>query len=149
MLCAATLASGALTWLSWENALISGALMVLTALLGFAGMVLAYRLVLRPVMLRVGPDGIYLKRLGVTVPWEAIERIERFTWHQKEELFELVEAESQHPVFDERSLLLGAAMNQKIGLPPLAIQMAQYSGTADDFEAAVRAAGGPEIVLRD
>ncbi len=149
MLFAAALASGALIWLSWENALISGALMVLTALLVLAALVLAYRLVLRPVMLRVGPDGIYIKRLGVTVPWEAIERIERFTWHQKEELFELVETEIQHPVFDERSVLLGAAMNQKIGLPPLAIQMAQYSGTAADFEAAVRAAGGPEIRSRE
>jgi len=149
MLCAAALASGVLTWLSWKNALLSGALIVFTALLVFAALVLAYRLVLRPVMLRVGPDGIYIKRLGVTVPWEAIERIERFTWRQKEELFELVETESQHPIFDERSVLLGAAMNQKIGLPPLAIQMAQYSGRAEDFEAAVRAAGGPEIVLRD
>ena len=146
-LAAAAIAGGGLTFLAWDNAPLSGALIVLTALLALGALILAYRLAFRPVMLRVGPDGLYLKRLGVTLPWEAIGRIERFTW-RGETLFELIETEAQHPVFDERALLLGAALNRKIGLPPLAVQMTQYSGSPEDFEAAVRAAGGPEITLR-
>ncbi|MEL6567143.1 MAG: hypothetical protein AAFQ22_01915 [Pseudomonadota bacterium] len=145
LLLCASIACGGLTWLSWDNALISGALTVFTGLLVFGSLILAYRLLFRPVMLRIGPEGLYLKRLGVTVPWDAIGRIERFTWNGSDTLFELVEAEGQHPIFDERALILGAAMNQKIGLPPLSVQMGQYSGTPEDFEAAVRAAGGPEI----
>ncbi|MEM1150952.1 MAG: hypothetical protein AAGI03_10385 [Pseudomonadota bacterium] len=142
------LASAGGTILFWDDALVSGALIAVTALLGLGVVILGYRLMVRPVMLRVGPDGIYLKRLGVTLPWVAIGRIERLTWHG-ETLFELVEAETQHPIFDERALLLGAAMNEKLGLPPLVVQMAQYTGTPDDFEAAVRAASGRVIDRRD
>jgi len=142
----AAVACGVLAWLAWDNALISGALMVVTAVLCLAAAILAYRLLFRPVMLRVGPEGIYLKRLGVTLPWAAIGRIERFTISSGDTLFELVETDAQHPVFDERTVLLGAAMNHRLGLPALCVQMGQYTGTPEDFEAAVRAAGGPEIV---
>lgn len=133
---------------TWDIFLIAGLFLVLMLAFAFAGAILAYRLIARPTMLRVDAAGIYMKRLGVTIPWEALARIERVNWNG-EVLFALVEREGGHPVFDERALLLGAAMNEKAGLPPLAISMAQYAGTVEDFEATVVAVGEVDIVGTD
>lgn len=135
---------GAGAFLSWSNALIAGALIVPT-LLGLLGaLILGYRILLRPVMLRVGPDGLFMKRLSVTIPWEALSRIERTYWKDKL-LFALIPAETRHPALEERTVLLNAAMNRGLGLPDYVVQMDHYSGTAADFESAVRAAGGPVV----
>ncbi|MCI4645796.1 MAG: hypothetical protein MRY64_13535 [Hyphomonadaceae bacterium] len=128
----------------WSNSIVSGALLVPCAACLFGASILAYRLTARPVMLRISHEGIYLKRLGVTFPWEALARIERMDW-QGTPLFALIRTDAPHPVFEERTVLLGAALNARLGLPDLAIQMSHYDGTAEDFEAAVRAAGGTAI----
>lgn len=128
----------AMAVLSWENSLISGALLLPALLCLVAVGILTYRMVLRPVMIRIGPDGLYMKRLGTVIPWEAIARIERVP-HAREVLLSIIETDAGHPVFDERPLLLGAALNEKAGLPALAVAMSQYDGTPEAFEAAVRA----------
>ena len=134
----------ALAALNWDNAFLSG-IFLLPVLLGLLGTgILLYRIVLRPVMLRVSPEGLYIKRLGTLVPWEAIARIERINF-KGDTLFSILETETGHPVFDKQALLLGAAMNLKAGLPPLAIAMSQYNGTPADFEAAVTAASAIDI----
>jgi len=138
----------ALALLSWENAWLSGALLLPVLLALFAIGILLYRLVMRPVMVRIGPDGLYLMRLSTTIPWEAISRIERIP-HAKETLFSIIEVETGHPIFDERPLLLGAALNEKVGLPPISVAMSQYDGTPDAFEAAVKAASSVEFVDGD
>lgn len=129
----------------WQNVLIAGLLLAPALLCGLGAAILAYRLVVRPTMLRVGPDGIFIKRLAVTIPWQALARVERIE-RNGETLFSLIEAEGGHPVFDERGLLLGAALNQKAGLPPLAVTMTAYDGTPEQFEAAVRAQGRVDLV---
>lgn len=130
---------------TWSNPLVSGALLVPAALCLIGAGILGYRLLARPVMLRIGPEGIYMKRLGVTLPWDALARIERTDW-QGQLLFALIPAEGDHPVLEERTLLLGAALNKRLSLPDLAVQMAYYDGTPEAFETAIKAAGGPEIV---
>ena len=147
LMAALTAAFGIAAASTWSNAWISGALLVPAALCFIGVLILGYRLLARPVMLRVGPDGVFLKRLGVTLPWQALARIERIDW-QGETLFALIPAEERHPVLDENSVLLGAALNERLGLPALVVQMSQYRGRLEDFETAVHAAGGPPILAR-
>lgn len=129
---------------NWASFLVAGILLVPAALCLLAAVILGYRILMRPVMLRVGPDGLFMKRLSVTIPWDALSRIERTSW-KGNPLFALVPAKPRHPVLEERTVLLGAAMNHRLGLPDHVVQMEHYNGSAADFESAVRAAGGPVI----
>ncbi len=129
---------------TWANFLVAGILLVPAALCLLGAAILAYRILLRPVMLRVGPGGLFMKRLSVTIPWEALSRIERRSW-KGNPVFALIPAEPRHPALEERTVLLAAAMNQRVGLPDHVVQMEQYDGSPVDFETAVHAAGGPVI----
>ena len=133
---------------NWDNWLLSGALILPALLLALASAILAYRLIARPVMLEVNPEGIFIKRLGVTLPWDAIAAIEPFDW-RGQALFRLVPAEPPHPVLTERTVLLGAALNARLGLPELVVQMPETSGTALDFVQAVRLAGYGSILAEN
>lgn len=130
---------------AWANFLVAGILLVPAGLCLLGAVILGYRILLRPVMLRVGPDGLFMKRLSVTIPWEALSRIERTSW-KGNPIYALIPAEPRHPALEERTVLLGAAMNHRLGLPDHVVQMEQYSGSPVDFEDAVRAVDGPVIV---
>lgn len=127
---------------------LAGAAWVLSVIGVVASCVLAYRLIARPVMVSVGPEGLYIRRLGTTLPWESIAQIEAVHF-KGSTLFSVVETPDQHPVFDEQSMLLGRALNEKAGLPALAIAMHQYSGTPEAFAAAVTAIGRVPLVYPD
>lgn len=129
----------------WQNWLLAGLFMAVTLLCSLAAGVLAYRILARPVMLRIDESGIFMKRLAVTVPWQALSHVERIDL-DGETVHALVETEGGHPVFAERGLMVGAALNARAGLPPLAVTMSTYDGTPDEFEAAVAAIGGLQIV---
>ena len=129
----------------WDFWPIAGVLLALALVMAIGAVILAYRVLSRPVMLRVDADGIYLARLAVTIPWQALARIERVSV-RGETVHSLVEAEGGHPVFDERGLLLGAAVNQRLGLPPLAISMSTLDGSAEALEAAILGFGRVPIV---
>lgn len=133
------------SWAIRGNALLAGVLIVLAVLAGLVAAIMGYRLVMRPTMIAVSEEGIFMKRLGVTLPWEAIGAILRRT-HEGGDLIELRPAEGRHLVFEERTVLLGMALNERAGLPPLAIAMSQYSGTVEDFEAAVLAFGRASLL---
>lgn len=124
----------------WANWLVSGVLLAVVLGLMMVVAVLALRLLGRPVMMRVDETGIWLKRLQLTVPWEALQRVELVSAHGTT-LAALVEREDGHPVFRSRPILLGAALNEKAGLPPLAISMDDHEGSIDDLAEAIRAVG--------
>ncbi len=136
--CGAGLA--AVAWASSSTWLRSGALLFGAVFCAAITAVLLYRLAAEPVLVRIDDGGIYLKRLGVAVPWEALDRVERFT-KDGEEMVELVERVGGHPVFETRSLALGAAANALAGLPPLCENLSGTDGTPDMFAAAVEAVG--------
>ena len=129
----------------WEILPVAGLMIALALVTALGAVILAYRIVSRPVMLRVDGEGIYLARLAVTIPWQALARIERVSV-RGETVHSLVEAEGGHPVFDERGLILGAAMNQRLGMPPLSISMSTLDGSAEALEAAILGFGQVPIV---
>ena len=124
--------TGAATVLSWQQSEASGVLLagVIAALLVL--LVITYRMLARPVMFRLDSDGMFIKRLGLTVPWEAIERVESFNYNG-EKLFSLVEATGGHEIFQSRKIATGAAINQQLGLPPLVITMNGMQMTTEEF----------------
>jgi len=124
------------TVMTWQRWWLAGILLFLALACASGAGILGWRILARPVMVRIGPEGIFLKRLAVTIPWAALARIERREI-AGETVFALIEAPEGHPVFDERGLLLGAALNEKAGLPPLAISMAHHDATPDAFADAV------------
>lgn len=129
----------------WEFWPVAGLMIAIALVTALGAVILAYRIVSRPVMLRVDADGIFLARLAVTIPWQALARIERVQL-RGETVHSLVEAEGGHPVFDERGLLLGAAMNQRLGMPPLSINMSTLDGTPEALEAAILGFGRVPVV---
>ena len=124
--------TGAATVLSWQNLEASGIL--LAAVLGalFVLLVITYRMLSRPVMFRLDGEGIYIKRLGITIPWEALDRVESFDY-QGNRLFSLIEAEQGHEIFQHKRILTGAAINQQLGLPALVISMSGMQMTDEEF----------------
>lgn len=124
--------TGAATVLSWQQAEASGFLLagVIAAL--FVLLVITYRMLSRPVMFRLNSDGMFIKRLGLTIPWEAIDRVESINYNG-EQLFSLVEVTSGHEIFQHRKVTTGAAINQQLGLPPLVISMTGMQMTTEEF----------------
>ncbi len=129
--------TGAATVLSWQSVEASGVLLagVIGALLVL--LVITYRMLARPVMFRLDSDGVYIKRLGITVPWEAIDRVESFDY-KGHRLFSLIESEQGHEVFQNRRILSGAAINEQLGLPALVISMSGMQMTDEEFSDLLR-----------
>ena len=143
-------ASGLITITQWDIWWISG--IVATSALGFAAVsvVLAVTLVTRPVMLRVSPTGMYIHRLGASLPWEAFAAIRPFRW-RKQILLELVERPGGHPAFDIPAIRNGENANALVGLPPLLIDFERSEGSALDVLRAIEALGPPasDLVLNN
>lgn len=137
--------SAGLVRLAGEAWLLAGILSLAALITGAGALVLAYRLVMRPVMLRVDEDGVFFKRLAVTVPWEAIARVETVAFKDRQ-VFSLVRADGEHAVYLERGVMIGSALNEKLGLPPLAITMDDLVGSEEDFAAAVEVIGRVPVV---
>ena len=123
--------------LSWQSVEASGVLLagVIGALLVL--LVITYRMLARPVMFRLDSDGVYIKRLGITVPWEAIDRVESFDY-KGHRLFSLIESKQGHEVFQNRRILSGAAINEQLGLPALVISMSGMQMTDEEFSDLLR-----------
>lgn len=134
------LIAGGLARAYWEAWIVSGVLLSVVIGLSIVVAILAMRLVGRPVMLRVDEAGIWLKRLQLTLPWEALQRVDLVNVHGKT-CVALVEREGGHPVFRSRAVLLGAALNEQAGLPALAISMDAYQGSVEELAEAIRAVG--------
>jgi len=124
--------TGAATVLSWQQPEASGLLLagVIAAL--FVLLIITYRMLARPVMFRLDSDGMFIKRLGLTIPWDAIDRVESFNYNG-EQLFSLVEAEGGHEIFQSHKIGTGAAINRQLGLPPLVITMNGMQMTTEEF----------------
>lgn len=129
---------------SGMSGLLAGLALFVTLVASGAAAILGYRLVVRPVMLRVDGHGVFFKRLAVTIPWEALEQIEIVPFRNGY-VAALRETAGGHPVFDEQGVLLGAALNRRAGLPPLAVSMQGLSGTLDTFVMAVRRVGAVPV----
>lgn len=129
--------AGAATVLSWRNVEASGLLLgvVISAL--FILLVITYRMLARPVMFRLDGDGIFIKRLGIVVPWEALDRVERFDYHGKR-LFSLIEGAAGHEVFQNKRIQTGAGINERLGLPALVISMSGMQMTDEEFSDLLR-----------
>lgn len=129
--------AGVATVLSWSNVEASGLLLGVVIAALFVLLFITYRMLARPVMFRLDSDGMYIKRLGITVPWEALDRVERFEYRGNR-LFSLVEAGSGHEVFENKRILSGAEINEKLGLPALVISMSGMQMTDDEFAELLR-----------
>ena len=123
----------------WGGAIGGGLALFFAMSFTLAVVILGYRLVARPVMIRIDAEGIFMKRLAVTIPWDAIGAI-RTVEAAGGQLLSIVETDAGHPVFDERALLLGAALNAKAGLPALAISPAGLKGDTEDLIRAIESA---------
>lgn len=132
--------TGAATVLSWQSVEASGILLAAVIAALFVLLVVTYRMLARPVMFRLDGDGIYIKRLGLTVPWEALDRVEGFEY-QGHQLFSLIEAEQGHEIFKNRRIVSGAAINQQLGLPALVISMSGMQMTEEEFSDLLRNSG--------
>jgi len=141
-LCAASVVVAWITWTAWIWA---GIDVFLALAFGFGVAILGYRLVAKPVMVRISADGIYLKRLSTLIPWEAIGRVERVAGPGGKPLLSIRERDTGHPVFDGRPLILGAALNEKAGLPALAISPDGLDGSLEAIIAAIELQGGIEV----
>ena len=124
--------AGAATLLSWRSVEASGLLLIALIAALFILVIVTYRMLARPVMFRLDEEGIFIRRLGLTVPWDAISRVEQFEYHDNK-LFSLVEAEGGHPVFENHRIQVGAGVNDKLGLPPLVISMNGMQMDAEEF----------------
>ena len=126
------------------SGILAGVALFIALVVGAAAAILGYRLFYRPVMLRVDGNGVFFKRLAVTIPWEAMDRID-IVPIRNGHVAALREKSSGHPIFDEQGVLLGATLNRRAGLPPLAVSMQGLDGTLDGFLMAVRRVGAVPI----
>ena len=124
--------AGAATVLSWSNVEASGLLLTVLISALFILLIITYRMLAQPVMFRLDSDGMFIKRLGIIVPWEALDRVERFEYRGNR-LFSLIEAGAGHEIFQNRRIQSGAEINQKLGLPALVISMNGMQMTDDEF----------------
>ena len=124
--------AGVATVLSWSNVEASGILLGIVIAALFVLVVITYRMLARPVMFRLDSDGMFIKRLGLTIPWEALDRVERFEYRGNR-LFSLIEGAEGHEVFQNKRIQSGAAINQKLGLPALVISMSGMQMTETEF----------------
>ena len=129
--------TGAATVLSWQSVEASGLLLVGVIGALFVLLVITYRMLARPVMFRLDSDGMFIKRLGITIPWEAIERVESIDF-KGEKLFSLIESDQGHEVFQNRRVVAGAAINKEFGLPALVISMTGMQMTTEEFSDLLR-----------
>jgi hypothetical protein len=145
LVCLALVICGVSTWLIWDqNFIVAGVLLVPCAILAVALGVLIFRLVLRPVMLRLTDKGLYLRRLGTVIPWEALSHIERIDQNGTD-LFVLVERAGGDPVFKTGNVAKGAAANDLAGLPALPVSLTGLHIDAEDFAAALESMSGLDI----
>ena len=132
--------TGAATVLSWQEVEASGILLAVVIGALFVLLVITYRMLARPVMFRLDSDGMYIKRLGITIPWDALDRVESFNY-QGHQLFSLIETERGHEVFRHKRIVTGAAINQQLGLPALVISMSGMQMTDEEFSDLLRNSG--------
>jgi len=136
--------AGVATVLSWSEVEAAGLLLGIVIAALFVLVVITYRMLARPVMFRLDGEGMYIKRLGLKVPWEALDRVERFEYRGNR-LFSLIEHSQGHEVFQNKRVASGAAINEKLGLPALVISMTGMQMTETEFAELLRAS---EEVIR-
>lgn len=124
--------AGVATVLSWSNVEASGILLGIVIAALFVLLFITYRMLARPVMFRLDENGMFIKRLGLIVPWDALDRVERFEYRGNR-LFSLIENEAGHEVFQNRRIQSGATINEKLGLPALVISMSGMQLTDAEF----------------
>lgn len=129
--------AGVATVLSWSNVEASGILLGIVISALFVLVVITYRMLARPVMFRLDGEGMYIKRLGLTVPWDALDRVERFEY-RGDRFFSLIENGKGHEVFQNKRIQSGAAINQRLGLPALVISMNGMQMTETEFAELLR-----------
>lgn len=124
--------TGVATVLSWSNVEASGILLGIVIAALFCLVIITYRMLARPVMFRLDSDGMFIKRLGLTIPWDALDRVEHFEYRGNR-LFSLIEDQNGHEIFQNKRIQSGAAINQKLGLPALVISMSGMQMTDTEF----------------
>ena len=117
----------------------AGAMAILFAVgAGLAIPVLIYRLIVRPVMVRISGDGLSLKTHDVMIPWAALERVRLVnTREDSGEVLEFVPVSPLHEVFKSGKLALGASANSMAGLPDYCFSMAGIEGSNLDLLTAI------------
>ena len=105
---------------------------------GLALPVLLYRLIARPVMVRVSSDGLFLNNYDATIPWEALERAQLInTRDDSGDVVEFIPALPLHPVFTSGKLALGASANSMAKLPDYCFSMTGIDGGNQELLTAI------------
>lgn len=103
----------------------------------FALPVALYRLIVAPVMVRVSPEGLFIKNYDTTIPWDALEAALIFHHKQGSEIIEFVPTKPLHDVFKSGKLALGKKANNFVKLPDYAYSMTGIRGTNQDLLRAI------------
>ncbi len=95
-------------------------------------LVMGYRLLWRPVMIRVDQKGLFLKALNTTIPWSALDGARLYTVldHKggKRHVIEFVPHQPLHPEMSRGKLKLGSRANMLAGLPDYCYAMDGIDG---------------------
>ncbi|WP_233355234.1 hypothetical protein [Hirschia maritima] len=99
--------------------------------------VVLYRLVVGPVMVRVSPEGLFIKNYDATIPWEALETVRLVMIENRGEMLELVPKAPLHSTLATGKFALGKQVNNLAGLPDYAYSMTGIRGTNQDLMRAI------------
>jgi|GEM_PF-5261831 len=95
--------------------------------------VVLYRLIVCPVMVRVSPEGLFIKNYDATIPWDALEKAKLIQTEQATELVEFVAKQPLHSSMTESKLNLGRFANNLVKLPDFVYSMAGIQGSNKDL----------------
>ena len=97
---------------------------------------MAYRMIWRPVMIHVDKSGIYLKSFDALIPWKALQgarlttvQLQKSGTGRGKQLVELVPADPLHASLKSQSLQSSRSVNHMIGLPDYCISMDTIDGS--------------------
>ena len=98
------------------------------------GAIMIYRMIWRPVMVRVDATGLFLKTHNATIPWEALEGVRLVEvmggrGGRAKAIIELVAKEPLHASLRQPSFRNGKSLNQMADLPDFVVSMDGIEGS--------------------
>lgn len=136
--------SGWTAWAGTANDLVQGVLFATAIGIAGLGLILLYRVLVRPVMVRVDACGVYMRRLNATFPWETIASINLAMVSNRPVIY-LEPAEPGHPVWTNASVMMARALGERTGQPELVVDLEGMEPGPEAFVDAARNAAPDSI----